>query len=504
MPLNQINKLYAAICETSYLDSNLTILLNSHRLNSQKEGLWPIPTLNTSSLFESLQYQAIYKTSGNGMVRFVDDLSKEYASIQPTDIIVLKQTPLTIPLVAGIIVSEFQTPLSHITLLGQSREIPIMALKDAFQNTDLRKLEHQNVTLTTQSDTFKIKLASLVKPKLQPKKTKSLKFDLSKDSLVILDKVRRRSYRSIGNKAYNFSELVYISRGANFKTPESAFAIPFSYYQKHIEYSNTQVLINKLLFYKAHHTDVDSIKVILREIRNSIKYHPVDQKLTKNVTATCQRLGGYKRFRFRSSTNAEDMVGFSGAGLYTSKTGIINNVDKPVDMAIKKVWASLWSFPACMEREYYGINQRTIYMGILVHRAFPNENVNGVAITKNVYRHSYFGYLVNAQIGNENVVKPSKGVLCDQFICYPTTLNNMYDENKTIEIITTSSLNNGDLVMQPTEIQNLANQLYRIKQHFFNQAFQEVDFQNFAMDVEFKIEGPSRDLYIKQARRYNP
>ena len=73
--------------------------------------------------------------------------------------------------------------------------------------------------------------------------------------------------------------------------------------------------------------------------------------------------------------------------------------DRPMDEAMKKVWASLWSYGAYMERQYFGINQRTVYMGILVHRSFPEEQINGVAITKNLYRDSYFGYVVNAQKG---------------------------------------------------------------------------------------------------------
>lgn len=504
MEVSKIKLLYSRILESSFLDSSLAFILNSNRLLGVQNELLPIPLLYPSKLFESLHYQAIYKTTRKGHLRFIKDLAVEYSDINPTDIIVLQETPLTLPAVAGIIVCEFQTPLSHITLLGQNRDIPIMALKDAATNANLNSLANQYISLTIKADTFEVKLAEFVPEKSDKQKNKNLKFDLTKDSLLVLNKVHRRSYKYIGNKAYNFSELVYVSRNSNFKTPESAFAIPFFYYQKHVNQSHTQELINKLLYYRAHHTDIDSIKVILREIRNSIRYHPLDKNLANSVTNMAESLGDYTRFRFRSSTNAEDMNGFTGAGLYSSKTGVINDVNKPIDTAIKKVWASLWSFPAFMEREYYHINQRTVYMGILCHRAFPNEAVNGVAITKNLYRDSYFGYVVNAQLGNENVVKPSSGVICDQFVCYPSTMNNMYDENKTIEVITTSSLNNGQLVMTTVEIENLANQLHRIKQHFYNQTLQEEIFEKFAMDVEFKIDGDSRTLYIKQARRFNP
>lgn len=503
MSVLDIDKLYSSVLSNAYLDSNLKLILNSARLESIESTLGSLPTLSTSELYSNLQYQAISKFNGAGNLRFITNLKREYSDIKPSDIIVLSETPLQIPQVAGVIITEFQTPLSHLSLLGQNRHIPVMALKNAFSNTEIIKANGSNVLLTVKSDTFIIKpIKSLIAP-TKPKKTTNLKYDLNKDSLLVLDKVHRRSHRYIGNKAHNFSELVYVSRNAGFKTPESAFAIPFYYYQEHIKSSGTDKLINKLLFYQAHQSNPDSIKYILREIRNSIKYYPIDNHLTRNVTRLAKSLGSYTHLRFRSSTNAEDSDGFSGAGLYDSKTGVLDDVDHSIDEAIKKVWASLWSYPAFMEREYFRINQRTVYMGILVHRSFPDEAVNGVAITKNLYRNSYFGYVVNAQLGNESVVKPTSGVICDQFICYPSTLNNMYDENNTIEIITTSSINNGQLVMTNEEIKNLANQLKRIKNHFYNQTLQYDDFNNFAMDVEFKIDGENRVLYIKQARKFN-
>lgn len=496
--------LYQATISSTFLDSTLPFIINSHRLQIAADSLTPIPILKTSDLFADLKFQCVSKGQTRGTIRYISNLKEAYHTILPTDIIVIDKTPLQLPKVAGIIVTEFQTPLSHLSILGKNRHLPIMALKLANTHTVLRQYENKPVLLQVTNDSFQIKAIEQLPETKARSISINLKFDLSKDSIIILNKVHRRSYKYIGNKAYNFSQLVEISRPSHFKTPESAFAIPFYYYNQHIKLSGAMPLINKLLVFQAHHSSPDSIQYILKEIRNKISYFTLDKKLVTNITRTAKSLGHHTRFRFRSSTNAEDMVGFSGAGLYTSKTGIIDNMNKPIDDAIKDVWASLWSYAAYMEREYYGINQRTVYMGVLVHRSFPEEEVNGVAITKNLYRDSYFGYVVNAQIGNEMVVKPSKGVICDQFICYPSTLNNMYDENNTIEIITTSSLLNGNLVMTENEILNLANQLERIKKHFYNQSIQLYDFQTFAMDIEFKIDGANRTLYIKQARKFNP
>jgi phosphoenolpyruvate synthase/pyruvate phosphate dikinase len=212
--------------------------------------------------------------------------------------------------------------------------------------------------------------------------------------------------------------------------------------------------------------------------------------------------GEYTRLRFRSSTNAEDARGFSGAGLYTSRTAILGDSIKTVEKAIKKVWSSLWNERAYLERELYHINHKQVFMGILVHRSFPDEHANGVAITANLYRPENNGFVINVQLGEQSVVKPDSGVVCDQFVCYPPQEQNLYSQNNTIEVITLSNLNNGHMVLNTDEITQLAKALYIVKQHFYYTPLGVGDYLKFALDIEFKFDGPNNTLYLKQARIY--
>jgi len=167
------------------------------------------------------------------------------------------------------------------------------------------------------------------------------------------------------------------------------------------------------------------------------------------------------------------------------------------------VWASLWSYDAFMEREFFNIDHEEVYMGILVHRSFPSEEVNGVAITKNLYRENNYGFVINAQLGNQSVVKPKDGVICDQLICYPQEANELYNNKNDIDVITISNLNNGNLTMSEDEIQNLANQLDIIKHYFKNHFYPRIEYLDFGLDVEFKLDGEQRVLYFKQVRFFN-
>jgi len=494
---------FEKVKKSFYGSEQLSFLINSNRLNEISDSLaLKIPVIQASDIYNNLQYQAISKSKSDGYLRIVRDLDASIDQLKPTDIIVIDQTPLFLPQVAGVIVTEFQTPLSHLSILGQNRDIPIMAYTGAFNDQNLIKLDNRPIHLKVESDTFYVHPIEEVISKTTPSKRIKLKYDLSVDSLIRIETLKRRSSKYVGNKAQNFRELYKLSLKNEFKVPESAFAIPFFYYHQHLRENQITPQIEHFLnHYKE--LDPDSVKHLLKEIRNTIKKAPINAQLLNDTETMITSLGSYKRMRFRSSTNAEDAKGFSGAGLYSSKTGILYDDQKTIDRAIKKVWASLWNYAAFMEREFFSIDHRQAYMGILVHRSFPTEAVNGVAITKNLYRHGYLGFTVNAQLGNENVVQPSPGIICDQFICYPNTLHNMYDEHHTIEIITTSSLNNGQLVMTPEEIYNLAYQLHVIKKHFFYTPYNGGEYALFAMDVEFKIDGENRTLYIKQARPFN-
>jgi len=70
-----------------------------------------------------------------------------------------------------------------------------------------------------------------------------------------------------------------------------------------------------------------------------------------------------------------------------------------------------------------------------------------------------------------------------------------------IDVITYSSLNTNNLVMRKDEIQHLANQLDLIKRHFTGKV-DKWTYTRIGYDVEFKIDGDNRQLYIKQVRPY--
>ncbi len=500
MEQNHIEQIYDLVKKSSFIGENIFFITNSPRLQNIENYLnEKILTISPFEIYGDLSYQAVSKYTNKGVLRFINDINARKLQFNTTDILILKSIPNYLPPVAGVIVTEFQTPLSHISILGLNRKIPICAYTKVFDNKELKEFNGKQVCFTVKADTFIIELdtTELVRPMT---KNIDLKLNLKVDSLIDVEDLTSASFPFVGSKAANFAELYHLSKTAEFKTPECAFAIPFYYYKQHIEKSKAERLITRLI--EKNTKNQKLIKRDLKRIRNRIERTKINESLIFAINNKIAANGNYKKFRFRSSTNAEDIDGFSGAGLYTSKAGKLNSKKKSFAKAIKSVWASNWSDQAFYEREFYNIDQTKVAMGVLVHRSFPKEKVNGVAITKNIYRKNSNGFLVNAQLGNENVVKPSPGIICDQFLCFPENSNEIYKDKIVIDVITYSNLNDNKLVMSEDEIQNFANQLDIIKKHYAGD-IDKWTYTRLGYDVEFKIDGKTRQLYIKQVRPYN-
>jgi hypothetical protein len=145
-------------------------------------------------------------------------------------------------------------------------------------------------------------------------------------------------------------------------------------------------------------------------------------------------------------------------------------------------------------------------MGILVHESFPEEISNGVVVTKNLYRDTESGYVINMQKGETSVVQPPEGVTSELLISYLNLDIDFYDEKNSMEYITYSSLNNNKPLLSIAEVRHLSKQLSLIKDHFYtkSKAWMKTTFRDYALDIEFKyiLRNGKPVLLIKQARPY--
>jgi pyruvate phosphate dikinase-like enzyme len=497
MPIALIEKFYKLVTASTFIGNKLNFYLNTReKITQYNEHKFTIPCVTSEYIFNEVSYQEVVHGSTIGVLKSYKLKDLDSVRPKPDEIIILDGTPEILPDVKGIIVNELQTPLSHLVILGKNRKIPVMAFTKANEDLTLKNLLGKKVELRIKVDTFYISITNKQIAAQVVVKKKKLTLDTITDNIVDLSIIHPGGVNFIGAKAQNMSYLVAVAKEKPiFRVPEYAHAIPFYYYSKHIGNPKIKKLIQELLDYRKK-DDAARINVQLKKIRKAIKEQPIDSLLLSKIHTITDRQNSFKNFRFRSSTNAEDIDGFNGAGLYDSKTGIIGDKNKSFEKAIKDVWASVWNEAPYWEREHFGIDQKAIAMGILFHRSFPDELANGVIITKNISRESFPGITVNVQKGENSVVKPEKGEICEQFTVYKF---NPDKTNFEVDYTSQSNLNDNKPLLSTEEI----NRLYWAAGLLESKLRRYWKKPGAVVDIEFKIVGEKRELYVKQIRVFN-
>ncbi|AWK05110.1 pyruvate, phosphate dikinase [Flavobacterium crocinum] len=498
MPIIMIERFFNLVKNSTFIGGKLKFYLNNPEMMEWfQQQKFKIPCVKSDYIFGEIKYQEVVRGTNIGILKKYNLKELETTKPNPDEIIILNGTPDILPNVRGIIVNELQTPLSHLVLLGKNRKIPIMAYTDIEKDNNIKRLLSKKVELKIAVDTFYIKETTKKITTKTIGKKKKLIIDNTITELVDLSQIPKKGVNYIGSKAQNMAYLIAISKEIPFKVPENAHAIPFYFYTQHIQKKSISPLIAELLAFPKKDSTI-WINNQLKKIREAIKKEPVNPELISKLNLAFKE-AKFKNFRFRSSTNAEDLDDFNGAGLYDSKTGILGDSIKTFEKAIKQVWASVWNEASYNERELFGIDQQNIAMGVLVHRSFPDELANGVIITKNLFRQNFPGITVNVQKGENSVVKPEKGEICEQFVAYHFN-DGKDDTDFDIDYTSNSNLNNNEPLLSRKEMSNIFNVSRKIEEKMYRYWRKN---QFHPVDIEFKIVGEKRDLYIKQVRPFN-
>ena len=195
--------------------------------------------------------------------------------------------------------------------------------------------------------------------------------------------------------------------------------------------------------------------------------------------------------RCRSSTNNEDLPGFSGAGLYDSFT---HNPDEGnLSETIKQVYASLWNYRAFEARDFYRIDHFTTAMGVLIHPNFKNELANGVAVTDDVVYQTIGNYYLNTQVGEDLVTNPEAQSIPEEILLD-------WRDSSLYRVVSNSNRTpDNDRILTDKFLRDLRIYLTRIHNKFSLLYSDVTQADDFAMEIEFKITKDGK-LSIKQAR----
>ncbi len=350
-------------------------------------------------------YLALNTGKAIGRLHIIDKLD-DTVEIGDNEIIVLRELPASLPPVRGIILAKPSSPLSHINILAKGWNIPNVYIKDADK-------------LFREYDTYVFKLnANLTNYNLEPASADDLKTgfvspeqqippaDLKTSKLAALSEMRQKSSNAYGAKSANLGEMLN-SRLTAVTIPDG-FSVPYHWYDRFMEDNGLNTVINDLMDNNdfVHNPRIRRQK--LDEFRKLIQNGQFNAKLRSEIIEKWKiQLKGKPVF-VRSSSNAEDLPNFSGAGLYSSVPNVIDE-DKLIE-AVKKVWSSLWNFQGYEARVRNYVSQLDVYMSALIQVGVDMEK-GGVMITKDPFdERNKNAVYISAVCGHNSKVVDNSGI----------------------------------------------------------------------------------------------
>ena len=475
-------------------------------------------------MWDGVAYGYLIYISKDDMLRNTD----VYTSLNTKSIPVFQSLPLDLTVVAGVITEQAQTDLDHINLKSKQRNTPNMVFPN-IMSSEYAQLVHGNalVKMSLKGNDVSIEVADRKEAEIHWQSSRppaignlpAVRLDVKR----VLDhsEIGATDANLVGAKAANYAEIYNLLKDkADYQIVRPGFAIPFAYYDAHIKETGIDLFIKDTIEIIRVENDPVETEKLLAALRERLLQSSIDPRLIADVKAKIETHYPTESMRFRSSTNSEDLTDFSGAGLYTSTSFNHDKKGSSIEKAVKTVWASVWNRRAFDEREFYGINHETVFAAIQLNPGFPEEEGNGVAISRNItgvksQSGLSTGVYFNNQYGEYSVTNPSPGVVAEEMIVFfdPTTaydFSTKYAERAYIKRSSETKVNRELGIREPVfldgELDLMVNVIRTLHDHFKQLDDPRRTNSLFAIDVEYKVDDlgtGERRVYFKQARPYS-
>lgn len=399
-----------------------------------------LPRIHAHELFSTASYIPLHNGTAQGRLRVFRDeaeYERERGTIEWYDIVVMRRVPDDIPRLSGILNADHTTPLSHTNVLATGWGIPNCIQIGILEKVEEEGLDRQWVEVSVQQDASEVALEKIPRPEFVDRRPawRTLRVELeapetSRSPILELSELRMGDRYRYGTKAANLGELSHVMKNGSerltgwYRVPRPprenllpqlsrllgvaedadhskaaweflresvriprGIALPFSLQREFLESSPAiQQAIGKLkMALELEARQVDSLCVRLQQLIRATRIPDKFRNYIDSRIATT--LAGVSSFVVRSSSNAEDLDGFSAAGIYES----INHVTKADKLfsSIKQVWGSLLSPRSVRLRQEVGISLEDSYMDVIIQEEVPS-NMGGVLVTANPMKRDDF------------------------------------------------------------------------------------------------------------------
>lgn len=442
-----------------------------------------------SEYFADIEFLPFNQAEGYGFFRHME-LDENPNS---RDIVLYDALPNSLPRVGGIITSVVQTPLSHVNLRAIQDNVPNAYIKDPLEIDSIANLLGNYIYYKVEQDRYFIREASLDEvnewyENIRPTEDQIPERDLTQTSILPLDSIHFDMSDAFGAKCANVATM------RTFGFPEgtipNGYGVPFYFYDEFMKYNgfydDVEAMISDPEFINDLETRIDRLK----DFRDVIKDADMPQWMLDELQAMHESWPEGTSIRCRSSTNNEDLPGFSGAGLYTSKTQ--HPWEGHISKSIKQVYASMWNFRAFDERDFYRIDHLVAAMGVLCHPNYEDELSNGVGVSIDPIYQTDNTFYLNTQVGEQLITNPEANEIPEEILLYENPDEGYF-------ILRRSNLVEEDELVMGEEYLDQMRTYLRVIHDEFAILYNVVGAEGFGMDIEYKVTAENQ-LIIKQAR----
>ncbi|MFI5972537.1 PEP/pyruvate-binding domain-containing protein [Streptomyces sp. NPDC051452] len=446
----EADTMHGALLEEFYLyvrgrvDGRLPLLLKPANHGQEHElasvSAVRVPRILSHELFGNRTRTCLNPGEAEGRLRWfrsTAEYERAAAELGWSDIVAMPCLPDDVPRIAGFINTVPTTPLSHTNVLASGWGIPNAIVRDLDALVERDGLDGAWVRYRVREDAITLERLSrapaLRRPAWHQQRIR-IETPLLEDAPVLaLHRLRRADRDGYGTKAAHLGELHHVldSRTADLTTfytrprpprpdllghlaarleetdaspsrlrtvaaervaetvraPEGV-ALPFRLH--HLFLTSSPALqqgIGKLKM-ALELEAFDVIDSLSLSLQNLMRATPMPEEVARAVTGSVAGLlADGRRLVVRSSSNAEDLPGFSAAGIYDSVT-TVRGAEQLMD-AVRQVWASLLSPRSVRLRHQVGISLDDTYMGVIIQEYVPAD-LGGVLVTCNPTRREDF------------------------------------------------------------------------------------------------------------------
>jgi hypothetical protein len=494
-PFNTVQKTHELIAKNMpFLTNNLsyyvTTFSEAEYFNDKTEfDNSRVHVVFENEIFEDIEYLPLNLAEGFGLLRALEPEDTPSA----TDIVLYESVPNFLPRVGGIITSFIQTPLSHVNLRAIQDGVPNAFIKDPLSDPVISSLLGKHIYYKVEEDRYLIREATIQEvdawfEDLRPSQGQVPKRNLDYKEIRPLADITFDMSDGFGAKCTNVATM------RTFGFPEGTipdgYGVPFHYYHEFMLHNDFYTRAREILADPEFETDLEYRIEALSDFRKDIRAAEMPQWILDDLEAMHRSFPEGTAVRCRSSTNNEDLPGFSGAGLYTSKTQHLD--EGHISKSIKQVYASMWNFRAFEERDFYRIDHFQAAMGVLCHPNYQEEKANGVGVTIDPIYSTFFTNYINTQVGENLVTNPDVNSIAEEIILEKID----FFEDRIIRY--SNQVADGELIMTEIYRDQIRDYMEKIHDEFALLYGAEGD-NSFAMDIEYKITADDQ-LIIKQAR----